>query len=148
MFRNRSGHRQNDDRLRMAPDLIRPSSIHCAVGIGPATRGSSICSRCCRRSRATRSVPELPQIKSRAEALLVHPYLLKEYRNRWYVIAWNPDRSDYRTYGLDRMESVEEQDDGFALRSVLMPTTFSSTALASPSPKPHKMCGCVANNWA
>ena len=45
------------------------------------------------------------------------PYLLKEYRNRWYLIAWNNDRSDYRTYGLDRMESLEDQDETFAVRS-------------------------------
>ena len=35
------------------------------------------------------------------------PYLLKEYRNRWYVIAWSEDRKDYLTFGLDRIRHLE-----------------------------------------
>lgn len=37
----------------------------------------------------------------------VHPYLLKEYRNRWYLITYEPEKDDFRTYGLDRMEQIE-----------------------------------------
>ncbi len=42
----------------------------------------------------------------------IHPYLLKEYRNRWYVIGWHNDLNDIRTYGLDRIigEIKEEKD--------------------------------------
>lgn len=35
------------------------------------------------------------------------PYLLKEHRNRWYVIGWNEDQQDYRTYALDRIEALQ-----------------------------------------
>ena len=84
-----------------------------------------------------------------AEALLVHPYLLKEYRNRWYVIAWNPDRSDYRTYGLDRMESVEEQDDGFALRRDFDADHFFKHSFGiSKSTEAPQDVRCVATNWS
>lgn len=36
----------------------------------------------------------------------IHPYLLKEYRNRWYIIAYNEQKQDMRTYGLDRIVSL------------------------------------------
>jgi predicted DNA-binding transcriptional regulator YafY len=35
-----------------------------------------------------------------------HPYLLKEYRNRWYVIGYNEQKGELRTYGLDRVVSL------------------------------------------
>jgi predicted DNA-binding transcriptional regulator YafY len=34
------------------------------------------------------------------------PYLLKESRNRWYLIGWVADRSDYLTFALDRIQTV------------------------------------------
>lgn len=44
----------------------------------------------------------------------LHPYLLKEYRNRWYVIGFNPDKEAVVVFGLDRIESeVMVFDDRF-----------------------------------
>ena len=37
---------------------------------------------------------------------LVHPYLLKEYRNRWYLLAWDPEMKFIRTFGCDRIKSI------------------------------------------
>ena len=37
---------------------------------------------------------------------IVHPYLLKEYRNRWYLIGLNDDIEQIRTYGLDRIQEI------------------------------------------
>lgn len=39
-----------------------------------------------------------------------HPYLLKEYRNRWYVIGLNENRGELRTYGLDRITALQPSD--------------------------------------
>ncbi len=33
----------------------------------------------------------------------LHPYLLKEYRNRWYVIGLNPEKDSIVTFALDRI---------------------------------------------
>lgn len=37
----------------------------------------------------------------------VIPLLLKQYRNRWYLISWDENANDYRTFGLDRIEDLE-----------------------------------------
>lgn len=37
----------------------------------------------------------------------VLPLLLKQYRNRWYLITWDLSRTDYITYALDRMEDLD-----------------------------------------
>lgn len=36
----------------------------------------------------------------------IHPYLLKEYRNRWYLTGLNDDVKEVRTYGLDRVNAI------------------------------------------
>jgi len=46
-----------------------------------------------------------------------HPYLLKEYRNRWYLIAWEAEKSDYRTYALDRMKALQVKKKTFETHS-------------------------------
>lgn len=37
----------------------------------------------------------------------VHPYYLKEYKFRWYLVGYCEERDDLRIYGLERIESVE-----------------------------------------
>lgn len=37
----------------------------------------------------------------------LEPYLLKEYRNRWYVIGYDWDKEKIITYALDRIEILE-----------------------------------------
>ncbi len=37
----------------------------------------------------------------------VEPHLIKEYGNRWYLIAFDLSKNDFRTFGLDRIEKVE-----------------------------------------
>jgi len=38
---------------------------------------------------------------------LIHPYLLKEYRNRWYLVGYVNDRGGIRCFGLDRIKRIE-----------------------------------------
>lgn len=39
----------------------------------------------------------------------LHPYHLKEYRNRWYLIGYQNELKTIRTYGLDRILEVKEE---------------------------------------
>jgi predicted DNA-binding transcriptional regulator YafY len=43
----------------------------------------------------------------------IAPGFLKEYQNRWYLIAWNFDLEDFRTYGLDRIKEIEITGENF-----------------------------------
>ncbi len=36
----------------------------------------------------------------------VYPKLLKEHRNRWYLIGWVAERNDYLTFALDRIHDI------------------------------------------
>lgn len=44
----------------------------------------------------------------------IHPYLLKEYQNRWYVFGYVPAFEDMRTYGVDRIGAFDVLDVQFA----------------------------------
>lgn len=37
------------------------------------------------------------------EVRVIEPYLLKEFRKRWYVFAYDLKRKEFRTFGLDRI---------------------------------------------
>ncbi len=41
----------------------------------------------------------------------IHPYFLKEYRNRWYLIALHDRRKSSCIYGLDRIQSIDAVSD-------------------------------------
>lgn len=45
--------------------------------------------------------------QSQAKSYIVHPYLLKEYRNRWYLVGLSQEPNAIRSFGLDRIEKVE-----------------------------------------
>lgn len=36
---------------------------------------------------------------------LLHPYVLREHNNRWYVVGWQQEMKKIRTFGLDRIEN-------------------------------------------
>jgi len=38
--------------------------------------------------------------------VLVHPYILKEFKNRWYLIGLNDEVREIRIYALDRIQEV------------------------------------------
>jgi predicted DNA-binding transcriptional regulator YafY len=41
---------------------------------------------------------------------IIHPYHLKEYRNRWFLIGFNERYKEIRTYGLDRIMSINPEE--------------------------------------
>lgn len=52
----------------------------------------------------------LPFDNDKPREYIYHPYLLKEYRNRWYVIGFDEHAGMIRTFGLDRVEKIEKSD--------------------------------------
>lgn len=45
--------------------------------------------------------------KSQPETRTVEPYLLKESKNRWYLVGKDSLRNDLRTFGLDRIADIQ-----------------------------------------
>jgi predicted DNA-binding transcriptional regulator YafY len=54
----------------------------------------------------------------------LQPYLLKEYQNRWYLIAREANRGAIRTFGLERMEHLETAEKGFEPDPSFRPELF------------------------
>jgi predicted DNA-binding transcriptional regulator YafY len=71
----------------------------------------------------------------------LHPYLLKEYHNRWYLIAYNVERKDMRTYGLERIEKLETAEKRFTVDASFDPDLFfkHSLGITERSEKPEKI---------
>lgn len=44
---------------------------------------------------------------------IVHGHILKEYRNRWYLIGYSEDKNKVITYGLDRIRDLVVSEDYF-----------------------------------
>ena len=41
------------------------------------------------------------------ETVVVHPYYLKQYNKRWFLIAWNDEKDFMANYAFDRIKGVE-----------------------------------------
>jgi SOS regulatory protein LexA len=54
--------------------------------------------------------------KGKTASYELHPYLLKEYRNKWYLIGWSENRKDYLTFGLDRILKLDLQRQTYSRR--------------------------------
>lgn len=54
----------------------------------------------------------------------LHPYLLREYRNRWYVIGWSAGDKALRTFGLERMLKTEIVKEKFHLEKSFDPENY------------------------
>lgn len=54
----------------------------------------------------------------------IHPYFVKAFKKRWYVIAYSPGTDDIRCYALDRMENVIISDKVFKMPKDLEPTEY------------------------
>ncbi|MBI1305185.1 MAG: WYL domain-containing protein [Bacteroidetes bacterium] len=42
---------------------------------------------------------------------VIHPYYLKEYRNRWYVLGYHEEHKSLRTLALERIKGIEPRYD-------------------------------------
>ena len=54
----------------------------------------------------------------------IHPYFVKAFKKRWYVVAYSPGTDDIRCYALDRMENVTISEETFKLPENLDPAEY------------------------
>lgn len=62
----------------------------------------------------------------------VEPVRLVATGRRWYLMAWDLDRDDWRTFRLDRMSAVTASTWRFAAREHPDPVEYVSRSIASP----------------
>jgi len=69
------------------------------------------------------------------------PYLIKEHRNRWYVIGWSTEKEKYTTYALDRMSDVNALEGTVKKRSDFNASSFfqHSTGIMESNTKPEEV---------
>lgn len=54
----------------------------------------------------------------------VHPYCVKLFKQRWYMVAYSTSRQAIRTYALDRIIGIERQSATFEIPADFSPTVF------------------------
>jgi predicted DNA-binding transcriptional regulator YafY len=71
----------------------------------------------------------------------LHPYLLKEYHNRWYLVAFDVNSEGIRTFGLERMERLETAEKKFTVDKQFNPDHFFkySIGITEISDKPQEI---------
>lgn len=50
---------------------------------------------------------------------VIHPYFLKQYNNRWYILGYNPEFKDISVFALDRIKNVESITEVFIPDSLI-----------------------------
>jgi predicted DNA-binding transcriptional regulator YafY len=70
----------------------------------------------------------------------VHPYLLKEYHYRWYLIGLNDSKRELRTYSLDRIWEIKETEISFVPKKFSSKEYFKNTVgIISPQGEPPRI---------
>lgn len=63
----------------------------------------------------TLRIKYLKYTSSQAETLTVHPYAVKEFAKRWYLVAHCQERGALRVYGLDRIMELDILEETFRM---------------------------------
>lgn len=66
--------------------------------------------------------------------LVVHPYLLKEYRNRWFLLARIAGETKVSTFALDRIKKLRNSDVAFIENDLFDPDTYFSNVIGVTVP--------------
>ena len=73
---------------------------------------ASSCSRAASSSRSSTATSRAPRARASVE-----PHRIVHTGARWYLVAWDIDRNDWRTFRIDRVEAVTETGAHFMPRS-------------------------------
>lgn len=74
---------------------------------------------------------------SEAETVTIHPYAVKEYAKRWYIVAYCEEREGLRVYGLDRVKRMEVTGRQFKMKTGFDVDEIFSTSFGIYLPHGH-----------
>lgn len=89
--------------------------------------------------------------ESDSETVLFHPYLIKQFKSRWYVIGIKVENNEIRTYALDRIVKVDTKKKKFtASKDIDLGTYFkySFGIIAPKNAKPEKVVFTTSSEQA
>jgi predicted DNA-binding transcriptional regulator YafY len=69
-----------------------------------------------------------------ADAFVFHPYLLKEYRNRWFVIGRKDDHKALTNLALDRIQKLKPSSKAYLINESLDPDTYFESVVGVTLP--------------
>jgi predicted DNA-binding transcriptional regulator YafY len=124
-----------EDRLSAAPDLKAAAGAVTHIQFEQQTtyHGGAFLATLLASARAAEEVKidytKFARTTAAPQSYRLHPHLLKEYRNRWYVVGWDPDAEKERTLGLDRISKITTTDLSFVPRKELDPATLFEHSL-------------------
>ena len=62
----------------------------------------------------------MPFEASESFEVIIHPYYLKQYNNRWFLYGYNPSNDKYDwNLALDRIKSISELNENYHLNNVI-----------------------------
>ena len=64
-----------------------------------------------------------------SKSYCIHPYYLKEYRNRWYIIGLDNDKQEIITLGLERILTLQDKNNLFFLNKNFNPKEYFGNIL-------------------
>lgn len=72
------------------------------------------------------------------ENIIFHPYFVKRYKQRWYMIGWKEKSKDIRTYALDRVKKMITLGEHFKMPDITPEPFFSNLIGVTESKAPIK----------
>jgi predicted DNA-binding transcriptional regulator YafY len=76
---------------------------------------------------------EYQKFNEEIESRIIHPLLLKQFRNRWYLISFELKKEAYRTFALDRIDDISIQKEKFERPKDFDPDNFFKHAFGITS---------------
>lgn len=70
---------------------------------------------------------------------ILHPYLLKEYRNRWYLIGYHPGYKEIRTFGVDRISKLQDSGKEYTMIKDFDPVMYFEHSFGITNGKPEEI---------
>jgi predicted DNA-binding transcriptional regulator YafY len=70
---------------------------------------------------------------------LIHPYMLKEYRNRWFLIGKRSGSDSVINLALDRIQKINNSDDTYEENTLFDPDSYFNNVIGVTFPEERKL---------